>query len=165
MKNKAFTLIELLVVVAIIGILAAVGISQFGGFTESAKISAVKANEKIAATYIRNTLMKCEFQNTVIIETYGSIDCRAVQHHSTISPMLDVFQSYLLPKFQKNPFDPSLDAIVRSGQSQVNGMLSLDYGRPDQCDGRRWCLRLIAWLSNSYPNGRNITIFYFPNWN
>ena len=37
MKNKGFTLIELLVVVAIIGILAAVGVVSFGGFTESAK--------------------------------------------------------------------------------------------------------------------------------
>ena len=165
-KNcKAFTLIELLVVVAIIGILAAVGITQFGGFTESAKIAAVKANEKTAASYIRNTLMKCEFQSTVVIETYGSIDCKAVQHHSAISPMLAVFNSYLLPKFGKNPFDISLDAIVVSGQNQANGMLSLDYGRPDQCDGRRWCLRLVALLSNGYPNGRNDTQFYFPNWN
>ena len=42
MKNKsAFTLIELLVVVAIIGILAAVGVVSFSGFTESAKIAAV----------------------------------------------------------------------------------------------------------------------------
>jgi type IV pilus assembly protein PilA len=39
MKNKsAFTLIELLVVVAIIGILAAVGVVSFGGFTESLNI-------------------------------------------------------------------------------------------------------------------------------
>ena len=44
MKNpKAFTLIELLVVVAIIGILAAIGITQFGGFTESAKKMLLKA--------------------------------------------------------------------------------------------------------------------------
>jgi type IV pilus assembly protein PilA len=91
--DRAFTLIELLVVVAIIGILAAVGVTQFGGFTESAKIAAVKANEKTAASYIRNTLMKCEFQSTVVIETYGSIDCKAAQHHSAISPMLAVFNT------------------------------------------------------------------------
>ena len=37
MKYNAFTLVELLVVVAIIGILAAVGVNTFSGFQEKAK--------------------------------------------------------------------------------------------------------------------------------
>ena len=45
--KKAFTLIELLVVVAIIGILAAVGVTTFGGFQEKAKINTVKKFIKI----------------------------------------------------------------------------------------------------------------------
>jgi len=60
MKNKAFTLIELLVVVAIIGILAAVGVTTFNGFQEKAKISAAKSNYTQVMKYVTTELMKCE---------------------------------------------------------------------------------------------------------
>ena len=46
MKRNAFTLIELLVVVAIIGILAAVGVVAYNGYTASAKKKAVETNFK-----------------------------------------------------------------------------------------------------------------------
>ena len=56
LKQKAFTLIELLVVVAIIGILAAVGVVTYNGYTSSAKRNATLAQHKTAVKFIQNTL-------------------------------------------------------------------------------------------------------------
>ena len=73
MKQKAFTLIELLVVVAIIGILAAVGVTTFTGFQEKAKVSTVKANFKSVVKYITVELMKCELGELKIAG--GRLNC------------------------------------------------------------------------------------------
>ena len=56
MKQKGFTLIELLVVVAIIGILAAVGVVAYNGYTASAKKVVVKTNLKQIEKYINNEI-------------------------------------------------------------------------------------------------------------
>ena len=55
--KKGFTLVELLVVVAILGILAAVGIVSFGGFLGSAKENAVKTQVNDTAKFIENMLV------------------------------------------------------------------------------------------------------------
>ena len=67
MNRKAFTLIELLVVVAIIGILAAVGVVAYNGYTKSAKSATVKSTCKNVEKFIRLEAKKCSLGFTEYI--------------------------------------------------------------------------------------------------
>ena len=73
MKHNGFTLIELLVVVAVIGILAAVGVVAYSGYTSGAKKTAVKNNHKQSIKYTQNELMKCVMGENSIME--GHVIC------------------------------------------------------------------------------------------
>ena len=51
-NKKGFSLIEILIVLAIIGVLAAIGIPAYNGYINTAKINATKANHKQIVNYV-----------------------------------------------------------------------------------------------------------------
>ena len=73
MKKNGFTLIELLVVVAIIGILAAAGITAYSGYTTSTKRIVTEYNHKFIVKYLMLEFKKCSLGMDMVMN--GQIDC------------------------------------------------------------------------------------------
>ena len=56
LRIKGFTLIELLIVVAIIGILAGVGVPMYNGYMASAKVQSATTNHNNIKSFVAATL-------------------------------------------------------------------------------------------------------------
>ena len=130
MKNyKGFTLIELLVVVAIIGILAAVGVVAYNGYTLSAKRNATLGNFKTLSKLIHNTMQLCEVESTVALSKTRIVNCNVANTPSAIGQVANVFLNYALENGFKNPYDNNAEIIkyTGSGGDTVDGRMRLDY--------------------------------------
>ena len=75
MKKNGFTLIELLVVVAIIGILAAVGIVAYSGYTTSAKKNTIKSRHDTIVKFFKAEFEKCNINEEVYLANVNEDQC------------------------------------------------------------------------------------------
>ena len=105
-NSKAFTLIELLVVVAIIGILAAVGVVAYNGYTNSAKASAAKSNFNAVVKYLSAETKRCDLGDTTAME--GNLNCSNLTENNIKNALVNVFKDKM-----KNPYDTSKSAVTR----------------------------------------------------
>jgi type IV pilus assembly protein PilA len=79
---RAFTLIELLVVVAIIGILAAIGVVSFSGFTNAAKKNVAIANYNSMVKWITMQSGFCEIDSNYNVAVLTWPDCNTKTNSS-----------------------------------------------------------------------------------
>ena len=108
MNQKAFTLIELLVVVAIIGILAAVGVVAYNGYTGAAKVSAAKSNFSAYKKFVNAEVVKCNngLTDKLMDIGYKTSDC-PISTAYDVYGAIEVYFRLGPGNSMKNPYKPS----------------------------------------------------------
>ena len=102
MKRNGFTLIELLVVVAIIGILAAVGVVAYNGYTKGAKEKVTESNFNNINKVLVLEFMNCELDSSKLI--FNSHSCS-----NSNAPSANLIGNYITGTLKiKNPYGSSL---------------------------------------------------------
>ena len=133
--NRGFTLIELLVVVAIIGILASVGVVAYNGYTASAKKGVAKSNHANAVKFITAEIAKCGVESEVFVypaggegtDAYaaGSMTCDATGYATLPAPAINSLNG---GEFN-NPFTNNPGAVEESAAA-VTGDVQISYADP-----------------------------------
>ena len=131
-RAKAFTLIELLVVVAIIGILAAVGVVAYNGYTYGARVAVAKNNYQKVVKTIQAEMRKCDLGENQVM---GFISCSLTAEQrqgaltsSANTAKIQSFFSGMQNPFCGNPHDCAApeDAPTYPGTPGAPGVIGIE---------------------------------------
>ena len=129
MNKKGFTLVELLVVVAILGVLAAVGIVSFGGFLGNAKENAVKTNHANMVKFTKSQLLKCTLGDTAmdLVDEQGNARPWNCDTETGMQSYIERFRQHHVGTFS-NPYDSELPSGLTNSDCNGQGQTSYTLG-------------------------------------
>jgi len=159
-NKNGFTLIELLIVVAIIGVLAAVGVPAYQGYIADAKVKAATANHVRIKSFIAATFTKCASGATgVVLPGYNNNnpqDC--LKSHKPNWGR--AFAGYFSAAGFKNPYETGTDAVhySRRGGPKVIGKTHIIYFRPVLAYGAKGSRYYVQTLIGTDAGGKPIIL-------
>ena len=162
MKRNSFTLIELLVVVAIIGILAAVGVVAYNGYTKAAKIAVIKSRHAKVVKFINAELAVVAYGLAEIssgndpIREYTKRDGSKYKTGVSISAKDSntyayTFMNHFWGSGDKNPFDNTQPGVYTSSASKgQTGITGFDPNQGDNpCPIKVNCYAVISKINDN----------------
>ena len=157
---KAFTLIELLVVVAIIGILAAVGVVAYNGYTSAAKVNATRSNHVAFVKFATTASIQCEVGGEVgtnppsvtMMQFHGVT--QQVPCNSSLSNWRNFIREHFIGSDWKNPYNSSETQAQQGGGTP--GEPGWTYFSAPSSGGQSSGLTIITCIG---PIGQNCPVF------